>query len=173
LLGYGSQQWRFFLPSCLCPCQLAQSQIYVTTDGQSAGLSWCQAPIWGPKTKILLLSNSYGLVDLGRPLSREDGSVVYYCCCLSPAQPFSIPSPVGFIATFYCLRFETPHTWRTKSLYLYPQGTGWPSCTLKHWLPFSSPPENLRVMVETYETAESARTAQKTPLPAVLILLSA
>jgi hypothetical protein len=24
-----------------------QSQSYVTTDGQSASLSWCQAPIWG------------------------------------------------------------------------------------------------------------------------------
>jgi hypothetical protein len=25
----------------------SQSQSYVTTDGQSASLSWCQAPIWG------------------------------------------------------------------------------------------------------------------------------
>jgi hypothetical protein len=24
-----------------------QSQSYVTTDGQSVSLSWCQAPIWG------------------------------------------------------------------------------------------------------------------------------
>jgi hypothetical protein len=28
-------------------CLQTQSQIYVTTDGQSASLSWCQAPIWG------------------------------------------------------------------------------------------------------------------------------
>jgi hypothetical protein len=25
---------------------LSQSQSYITTDGQSASLSWCQAPIW-------------------------------------------------------------------------------------------------------------------------------
>jgi hypothetical protein len=25
----------------------SQNQSYVTTDGQSASLSWCQAPIWG------------------------------------------------------------------------------------------------------------------------------
>jgi hypothetical protein len=28
------------------------------------------------------------------------------------------------MTTFYCLRFETPPTWRTRSLYLYPPGTG-------------------------------------------------
>jgi hypothetical protein len=26
-----------------------QTQIYVTTDGQSATLSWCEIPIWGPR----------------------------------------------------------------------------------------------------------------------------
>jgi hypothetical protein len=26
----------------------SQSQSYVTIDGQSASLSWCQAPNWGP-----------------------------------------------------------------------------------------------------------------------------
>jgi hypothetical protein len=27
----------------------SHSHSYVTTDGQSASLSWCQAPIWGPR----------------------------------------------------------------------------------------------------------------------------
>jgi hypothetical protein len=27
----------------------SQSQSYITTDGQSANLSWCQAPIWAPR----------------------------------------------------------------------------------------------------------------------------
>jgi hypothetical protein len=39
--------------------------------------------------------------------SRQDGSVVYNCCWLSPAQPFSDPSPMGLATIFYCLRFET------------------------------------------------------------------
>jgi hypothetical protein len=30
--------------------------------------------------------------------------------------------------------FETPPTWRARFLYLYPPGTGWPSCTLGHWV---------------------------------------
>jgi hypothetical protein len=51
-----------------------KSEIYVTTDGQSANLSWCQAHIWGPKIIFLLLSHSCGFVDVGRPLCRENGS---------------------------------------------------------------------------------------------------
>jgi hypothetical protein len=47
----------------------------------------------------------------------------------SPAQSFSGPSPAGLMTTFYCLRYETPPTWRTRSLYLYPPGTGWPGYT--------------------------------------------
>jgi hypothetical protein len=52
----------------------------------------------------------------------------------SPAQSFSSPSPAGLMTTFYCLRFETPSTWRTRSLYLYPPGTGWPNYTPRHWV---------------------------------------
>jgi hypothetical protein len=33
----------------------------------------------------------------------------------------------GLLTIFYCLRFETPPTWRARPPYLYPQGTGWPS----------------------------------------------
>jgi hypothetical protein len=31
---------------------ISQSQRYVTTDGQSASLSWCQAPIWGSRPDL-------------------------------------------------------------------------------------------------------------------------
>jgi hypothetical protein len=53
------------------------------------------------------LSDSCGFVDLGRPLWREDGSAVFNCYWPSPAQSFSGPSPIGVVAIFYCLRFET------------------------------------------------------------------
>jgi hypothetical protein len=61
----------------------------------------------GVTTRSLLLSDSCGFVDLGRPLWREDGSVVYNYSWPSPAQSFSVPSPVGLVAIFYCLIFET------------------------------------------------------------------
>jgi hypothetical protein len=45
----------FFIPATaphsfivLSDALQSQSLSYVTTDGQSASLSWCQAPIWGP-----------------------------------------------------------------------------------------------------------------------------
>jgi hypothetical protein len=36
----------------------------------------------------------------------------------------------------YCLRFETPPTWRATSPYLYPPGTGWAGYTPRHWVSF-------------------------------------
>jgi hypothetical protein len=44
-----------------------------------------------------------------------------------PAQSFSGPNPAGLIIIFYYLRFETPPTCRTRSLYFYFPGTGWPN----------------------------------------------
>jgi hypothetical protein len=54
----------------------------------------------------------------------------------SPAQSFLGPSPAGLVTVLYSLRFETPPTWRAMSPYLYPPGTGWPSYTPRHWVPF-------------------------------------
>jgi hypothetical protein len=51
----------------------------------------------------------------------------------------------------YCLRFETPPTWRARSPYLYPPGTGGRSYTPRHWDPFSSHPMNRRATVEVFE----------------------
>jgi hypothetical protein len=89
------------------------------------------------------------------PLWREDGSVVYNCCWASPAQSFSDLGPTGLTTTFYCLRFETPPTWRARSLSFYPPGTGWPGYTPRHWVPFSSPPTTRRATVEVFDPAST------------------
>jgi hypothetical protein len=57
---------------------------------------------------------------------------------------------------FYCLRFETPPTRGSRSPYLYPPGTGWPSYTPRHWVPFSSPPTTRRATVELFEPASTS-----------------
>jgi hypothetical protein len=45
---------------------------------------------------------------------------------------------------------ETPRTFRGRSLYLYPPGTGWPSYTPRHRVSFLSPLTTRRAMVEVF-----------------------
>jgi hypothetical protein len=49
-------------------CVHPLSESYVTTDGQSASLSWNKAPICGLLPDIYYLCDSCGLVLVGRPL---------------------------------------------------------------------------------------------------------
>jgi hypothetical protein len=97
----------------------------------------------GAYDQIFILSDSCGFVDVGRSLWRENGSAVYNCWS-SPAQSFLGPSPAGLVTIFYWLRFETSPNWRARSPYLYPPGTGWPSYTPRHWVPFAFPPTTRR-----------------------------
>jgi hypothetical protein len=99
---------------------------FVTTDCQSASLSWNKTHIWGLQAEFLL-SDSCDFADVGRSLWREDESVVYNCRWRSPAQSFSGTSPVGLAVIFYCLRFETS---------------------------FSSPPTTRRVTVEVFSKSK-------------------
>jgi hypothetical protein len=39
---------------------------------------------------------------------------------------------------YFAVSSETPPTWRARFPYLYPPGTGWPSYTPGHWVPFLS-----------------------------------
>jgi hypothetical protein len=59
------------------------------------------------------------------------------------------------MTTFYSLRLETLPTWRARSPYLYPPGTGWSSYTPRYWVPFSSPPTTRRAMGEIFDPAST------------------
>jgi hypothetical protein len=58
-------------------------------------------------TRYLLHFDSYGLVFLGRPLSREGGSVFCIYCWPLSAYSFSGPNHLRLLTISYCLRFET------------------------------------------------------------------
>jgi hypothetical protein len=66
----------------------SQSWSYITADSQSANPSWCQAPIWDPQPifpfSLWLFLDSCGFVDVGRPLWREDRSVI--CSAMAQVQ---------------------------------------------------------------------------------------
>jgi hypothetical protein len=141
--AFGSKRHEKLVSQRICKhwsCHLRcyskpDSKLYY--DWRSVGQSvFVSSPRLGPKTRFLLLSNSFEIVDVGRPLWREDGSVVYNCCWPSPAQSFSSPSPAELMSPYYFLRFEIIPTWMARSLYLCPPGTGWPSYTPRHWVTF-------------------------------------
>jgi hypothetical protein len=85
----------------------------------------------------------------------SDWSVVYNCCWSSPAQSFSGPSSAGIMPTFYFLRFEIRPTWTSRSQYLYPPGTRWPSYTPRYWVPLSSSAVSRRATVEVFDSAST------------------
>jgi hypothetical protein len=51
---------------------------------------------------------------------------------------------------YFTVSSETPPNWRARSPYLYPTGTGWPSCTPRQWVPFLSPLTTRRAVVELF-----------------------
>jgi hypothetical protein len=50
-----------------------KSQNYVTTDGQSANLSWCQAPIWGLRPDFYYCQTVAGLLMWGALADKRTG----------------------------------------------------------------------------------------------------
>jgi hypothetical protein len=120
------------VPTELCKCNLALAAIitwleifgnrssssnyllphapeyYVTTDGQSASLSWNKAPIWGLRPDFYYCQTVSGLVTWGALSDVRTSLPFTIVCWSSPAQSYSGPSPVGLVTIFYyCLRFET------------------------------------------------------------------
>jgi hypothetical protein len=137
------------------------SKSKICYDRQSVGQSvLVSSTHLGLMTRFLLLLR---VCSCGASFWRENGSAIYNCCWSSPALSFLGLSPTGLVTIFYCLRIETPPTWRARFPYLYPPGTGWPSYTPRHWVPFSLPLWALHYIT-------SAPTIQETPFLTVPLL---
>jgi hypothetical protein len=82
-------------------CQLttSQRQSHITADGQLASqVNLVVKPRLGPKKRFVLLSDSCGFADMGRPLWREDVSAI----CRGHSQRYMSSSiftvlPVGIL----------------------------------------------------------------------------
>jgi hypothetical protein len=70
------------------------------------------------------LSNNCGFLDVGHPLWRQDGFVIYLynCFCALPEQSLSSQRHAELTTIFYCLIWDSPNL-VAKFLYLCPQGT--------------------------------------------------
>jgi hypothetical protein len=51
---------------------------------------------------------------------------------------------------YFTVSFQTLPTWRARSPYLYPPGTGWSSYISGYWVPFMSPLTTHRATVEVF-----------------------
>jgi hypothetical protein len=128
----------------------SESELVTTGDLPPVSSSWRQAPWDWMTSNFVFQLNTSSYTPYVTSSLTEDRSVVYSCCWSLPAQSFSGPSPLGLMTTSYCLRLKTPLTWRARSRYLYPPGTGWPGYALRHWVPFLSPPMTRNAMVEVF-----------------------
>jgi hypothetical protein len=107
----------------------------------------------GPKARMLLLLGTSEFIVVLSPVWRE-GFVLhsYNSCWHSLAQSLSGTSRVRLMITFYCLRFDTPKTWR--SLHYILQGHGGPA-TYPGTGSFSSPTTACRATVEVFKPAST------------------
>jgi hypothetical protein len=74
---------------------------------------------------------------------------LYTCFWALPEQSLSGQSPAELRPCF-TVSFETPPTCKARSPYLHHPGTGWPSYTPGHCVPFSSPLTTRRATVEVF-----------------------
>jgi hypothetical protein len=104
------------------------SQSYVTTDGQLASLSWCQAPSRA-QNQIFVTVRQLWVCWCGAP-SLTRGWVCHLQLLMVLASTVILRSESHRTQDYvYCFRFETPPTWGARSPYLYLPGTRWPNYT--------------------------------------------
>jgi hypothetical protein len=91
--------------------------------------SWCQAPTSDQRPIFLLsliISDSYGFIDLGHPLWWEVESVVFSHCWASTEQPFSSQRLTGLVRIFHFLCSLNSPTCRPGSCIYFAQEQGSP-----------------------------------------------
>jgi hypothetical protein len=128
--------------SSISPMTGFSFQSYVMTDSQLASLSWCQAPIWGPRPDFCYCQAVAGLLMWGT-ISDERMGLLFAisagpCPCWHSHSQVKVPWDSWLHFTASDLRL--PPAWSARSPYLYLPSTGWPSYTPGHWVPFMSPP---------------------------------
>jgi hypothetical protein len=90
-------------------------------------------------------------------------NLLYNCFWTFPEQSHWVQVP-QISRPYFTVSSETHPTWRARSPYLYPPGTGWPSYTPGHWVPFLSPLTTPSPTVEVFWPASTRAYAQNSLL---------
>jgi hypothetical protein len=88
------------------------SQSHVTTDGQSASLSWNKAPIWDLRPDSYYWQTVAGLLMWG--VLSDERTGLSFTVAPGPCQRrhFRGQTPMWLVTIIYCLRFETSFPFR-------------------------------------------------------------
>jgi hypothetical protein len=137
----------------LTHCSKCQPKPKLCYDQQSVGQSaLVSSTHLGLNTRFLSLSNSCGF-DVRRLFWwRTD---LLFTTAADPHQHSHSRDqvPLGLMAILYCIRFESPETWKARFPYLYPPKNRVAQLYLRHCVPFLSPPTTHRAMVDACEPA--------------------
>jgi hypothetical protein len=119
------------------------------TVSQSASLSWCRIHDQIFITVGHFWSSCWGTPSLTR--GRVCNLLIQFAVTLwSKSRRTHDHILLSHLRPYVTLSYEAPLTWRARSPYLYPPGTGWSSYTPRHWVPFLSPLTTRRATVEVF-----------------------
>jgi hypothetical protein len=127
-----------------------QSQSHVTTDGQSASLSWYQATIWDLRPDFYYCQTAAGLLMWCAFFDERTVCRLQLLLALASAVTLGPESRGTNDHISLSQDSRLPNLEDQVILFISP-GTGWPSYTHRHWVTFSSPPTASRVTVEVFE----------------------
>jgi hypothetical protein len=93
----------------------------------------------GPLNQIFITFRQMWVCWCGAPSLTKERIGSLQLPLVLASEPILEPEFHGTLFIFYCLRFETPPTWRTRSPYLYPPGRRWSCYASRHWVNFLFP----------------------------------
>jgi hypothetical protein len=115
----------------------SRGQSYFTTGGLPPIILCRREAPWESRPVISFANWTLAvIVFMWHPLWREDISIVYNCCWSRQRSHSQVRVPRNSWPHFTFSDSRLLPTWRTRSPYLYPPGTGWPGYTPRHWLLF-------------------------------------
>jgi hypothetical protein len=136
---------------------VSESESHITTDGQSASPSWNKAPIWGLRLGFYYCQTVAGVLMWGAVSDERMG--LSFTIAPGPRQRshFQVPVPLGLVNHILLSQIQD-----------FPFRRLLPLAGLR-WRYSNPPPHDCPVT--THLLYDTTRTAYKTPLPTVLLLL--
>jgi hypothetical protein len=141
-----------FKPCIFSATSQNQSQNYVTNDGQSASLSWCQAPIWGLRPDLYYCQTLRVCWCAALSLTRERVCRLQSLLVLASAVILGSESRETRDHILLSQIRDSPNLEGQVPVFISPRNRV-AHFTPRYWVPFSSPPTTRSATVVVLEPA--------------------